>query len=163
ADVHNPVVWLIEHGAGSSNDAGGLFTQSGCITWKSVVDAGTRLIWHFPCKGTKMSFWLLPLNPWPPATPWMLRLKWGPLGAPFPVPAHGPDTHGAHPARREHAAGKQHFLHRLPPFPPSPLAPRSRGGRPDPTPPPPPPPISASTQTSARPRACSRRLDAGPS
>src|SRR5262249_20413058 len=32
-----------------------------------------------------MSCWLLPLKPWPLATPWMLRLEWGPLGAPLPV------------------------------------------------------------------------------
>src|SRR5260221_12706940 len=33
--------------------------------------------------GTKMSFLLLPLKPCPLATPWMLRLKCGPLGAPL--------------------------------------------------------------------------------
>src|SRR2546423_9822193 len=39
-----------------------------------------------------MSFWLLPLNPCPPAIPWMLRLKCGPLGAPLPVPAPAPTS-----------------------------------------------------------------------
>jgi hypothetical protein len=40
---------------------------------------------HLPTSEAKMSFWLLPLNPCPLATPWMLRSKCGPLGAPLPV------------------------------------------------------------------------------
>src|SRR5262249_55321268 len=37
-----------------------------------------------------MSFLLLPFQPWPLATPWTLRLKCGPLGAPLPVAETAP-------------------------------------------------------------------------